>query len=127
MDKELTRLIGIPWKVGGRDYTGVDCGGLVILASLKLYNIYIPDMWVYTKDNNFEVARNALNDLQLFADPIDHVEEGAIVVLTIKDAVHYGLAVQGKYLTIFEKTRSHMRRFVPRSTYYRVRRDCKWG
>lgn len=126
MDKELTRLIGIPWKVHGRDYNGVDCGGLVILASRVLYGLTIPDMWEYNEENNLQTAREAVNDLSLFSDPIESAEDGAIAVIKFRNITHYGLVVDEKLLTVFESTSSHLRRLPPRADFYRIRGERKW-
>lgn len=128
MDKELTKLIGIPWKVHGRDYSGVDCGGLVILASRVLYGLTIPDMWEYGAENNLQVARDAVNDLSLFSDPTENAEDGAIAVMKFKDVFHYGLVVKGKILTISgEKQKSLMRRIPThyKVTFYRIRKEAE--
>lgn len=127
MDKSLSTLIGIPWKVHGRDYSGVDCGGLVILASRVLYGLTVPDMWEYGAENNLQVAREAVNDLSLFSDPIEAAEDGAIAVIKFKNITHYGLVVGDRLLTVFESTSSHLRRLPPRADFYRIRGERKWA
>lgn len=126
MDESLSKLIGITWKVHGRDYSGVDCGGLVILASRVLYGLSVPDMWEYTEENNLQTAREAVNDLSLFSDPIEAAEDGAIAVVKLRNITHYGLVVDGKLLTVFESTSSHLRRLPPRADFYRIRGERKW-
>ena len=126
MDESLSKLIGIPWKVHGRDYSGVDCGGLVILASRVLYGLSVPDMWEYTEENNLQTAREAVNDLSLFSDPIGSAEDGAIAVMKFRHITHYGLVVGDRLLTVFESTSSHLRRLPPRADFYRIRGERKW-
>lgn len=126
MDESLSKLIGIPWKVHGRDYSGVDCGGLVILASRVLYGLTISDMWEYSERNNLQVAREAVNDLSLFSDPIESAEDGAIAVMKFRHITHYGLVVGDRLLTVFESTSSHLRRLPPRADFYRIRGERKW-
>lgn len=126
MDESLSKLIGITWKVHGRDYSGVDCGGLVILASRVLYGLTVPDMWEYNEENNLQTAREAVNDLSLFADPIEAAEDGAIAVVKLRNITHYGLVVGDRLLTVFESTSSHLRRLPPRADFYRIRGERKW-
>ena len=39
----LSRFIGIPFKVGGEDFEGCDCWGLVKLYFKQILDIDIPD------------------------------------------------------------------------------------
>jgi cell wall-associated NlpC family hydrolase len=40
--KDLTKFLMIPYKKGGRDYSGADCYGLAILACAE-YGLQLPD------------------------------------------------------------------------------------
>jgi murein DD-endopeptidase / murein LD-carboxypeptidase len=55
--KNIKDLVGIPYKAGGRDTTGIDCLGLVA-EYLKAYNIILPEPeysehWAKEKSNTF--------------------------------------------------------------------------
>ena len=130
----LTDFIGIPWKVGGRDFDGIDCGGLCMLAARHLYGIEIPDMWKYDETNNLAITIKVLQDLYTLASQIDKPCNGDVISLQLSSGyVHYGLFINGRMLHISENTRSRLTRRAPRLNdniaYWRFGRggDHKWA
>ncbi len=118
----LERFIGIPWKVGGRDFDGVDCGGLCMLAACHLYGITIPDLWSYDDTDNLQVTEQVLQDLPRLAVRVAGPVNGVVVALQLSTGyVHYGLCVDGRMLHISEDTKSRLSRRIPqgnRVTYW---------
>ncbi len=107
----LLNFIGLPWKVGGRDFNGVDCGGLCMLAAHYLYNIEIPDVWQYDETNNLDVTIKVLQDLPKLALKVNKPSNGDVISLQLSTGyVHYGLFVDGRMLHISENTRSRLSR-----------------
>jgi len=130
----LTDFIGIPWKVGGRDFDGIDCGGLCMLAAKHLYDIHIPDMWQYDETNNLDVTMEVLQDLSKIASRVDKPSNGDVISLQLSAGyVHYGLFIDGRMLHISENTRSRLTRRAPRCNdniaYWRFSKvgDYKWA
>lgn len=117
----LERFIGIPWKVGGRDFNGVDCGGLCMLAAEHLFGVTIPDLWSYDV-NYLKVTGQVLQDLPSLATRVEAPEDSDVVALQLSTGyVHYGLCVAGRMLHISEDTKSRLSRRIPqgnRVTYW---------
>jgi cell wall-associated NlpC family hydrolase len=125
--KTLKDFIGIPWKVGGRDFDGVDCAGLCILAALWLYGIKLPDKWTYG-DNYLVATIQGLHDLSRMALQVTEPSDGDVIALRISTGyVHYGLCVGNRMLHISENTTSRLSRHVitgHRVTYWRFGREA---
>lgn len=72
----FSRYIGIPYKYKGRDFSGVDCYGLVYLIYKKEKNLNLPDfMHVdFTKnwyeDNDKHLIVDNINELWEIADSV---------------------------------------------------------
>ena len=113
----LADFIGIPWRVGGRDFDGIDCGGLCMLAARHLYGIEIPDMWQYDETNNLAITIEVLKDLHEIASRVGQPSNGDVISLQLSSGyVHYGLFINGRMLHISENTRSRLTRRTPRSS-----------
>ena len=111
---KLVDFIGLPWRVGGRGFDGVDCGGLCMLAASHLYGIKIPDMWQYDETNNLAITIKALQDLPKLAMSVDKPCNGDVISLQLSPGyVHYGLFIDGRMLHISENTRSRLSRRAP--------------
>lgn len=120
--KTLKDFIGLPWRIGGRDFDGVDCAGLCILAASYLYGIKLPDVWFY-EDNYLDMTIQGLQDLSRMASQVEKPECGDVVALQLSAGyVHYGLCVGNRMLHISEDTKSRLSRHIPqgrRITYWR--------
>lgn len=121
MDKNVGCFIGLPWKVGGRDFSGVDCGGLTILASRILFGKEIPDRWVYDSTTNLEATNQALTELPTFADEVSAPQDGDIAVFELRNSVHFGLVVGGRMLHIANDRTSRLCRIPKHCRYYRLK------
>lgn len=121
MDKELTGLIGLPWEIGGRDKDGVDCGGLVMLASRVLFDTEIPNKWEYGENDNLEATKQVLSDLPSFADEITHPHDGDIAVYERRRSVHFGIIVAGRMLHIADGGRSRLSRIPKHCRFFRMK------
>lgn len=42
LDKETQHWLGVPYKLGGNDFTGIDCSGLVLSIYRDVYKIKLP-------------------------------------------------------------------------------------
>ncbi len=54
----LQSFVGIPWRVGGRSFDGIDCVGLALLAQRELWGRELSFPWDYNpeRDVNLETA-----------------------------------------------------------------------
>jgi cell wall-associated NlpC family hydrolase len=124
----LADFIGIPWKVRGRDFNGIDCGGLCMLAAYYLYGIEIPDIWEYDETNNLDITIKVLQDLPLLALQVNKPTNGDVISLRLSPGyVHYGLFVDGRMLHISENTRSRLTRKIPNNNNVAYWRFGKGG
>lgn len=94
----------IPYKLGGRDYKGIDCWGLVVLAYKELFNLDIPtyDGTMSSVSNkNTKTAEDIINHLELSA-PFTRVEEpqyGDFVLINILgNPTHIGLMIDSSHM-----------------------------
>lgn len=131
---KLVDFIGLPWKIGGRNLDGVDCGGLCMLAARHLCGLQIPDLWQYDETNNLAVTIKVLDDLPRLAMRVNKPCSGDVISLRLSAGyVHYGLFVDGRMLHITENTRSRLSRHAPRYNdniaYWRFTKegDYKWA
>jgi cell wall-associated NlpC family hydrolase len=125
MDKSL---IGIPWKLGGRDRNGIDCLGLVILAERELFGVTIPDAWVYTEQDYGAVSLMAAAHMpELGYIPVDVPTDGDIAYIEIAGHGHLGVWIGGAILTIVEGGRSSWKRRRLPFRYFRPWEVGEWA
>ncbi len=111
MSRALTRLIGIPWQLGGRTREGCDCLGLAILAQRELWNREIPDLWRYGCGTYREVSRTAPRDLlRMGTVEVGTPRDGDVAFLLIRGYGHLSTVFGGALLTIYEGSRSLWRK-----------------
>lgn len=111
MSRNLTRLIGIPWQVCGRNREGCDCLGLALMAQRELFARNIPDLWAYSLDSYQEVSLRVPMDLSaLGAFEVGAPVDGDVAFLLIRGFGHLSTAVGGGLLTIYERSRSLWRK-----------------
>jgi len=82
-------FIGIPYKHLGRDESGLDCWGLVLLFYKKIKNIELPDYTEYIRDWH-DAGENTLQEqLDTFAglwDKVDSINKHDIVIFKDKNS-----------------------------------------
>lgn len=100
---DLNKLIGIPFKLDKKDFTGCDCRGIICLYYEQIKNKIIP-----FSDGKRIFFRNKKNDikrmlavLKSIASPIffDDLSEGDIVILKTKGNIGaLGVCINNKQL-----------------------------
>ena len=86
-------LIGIPYKVHGRDHSGMDCYGLVIEV-LKRKGITVPDIFYPDANNETNVKIMEILKEGIPNTKLDKPEEGAIVeILVFGQPSHVGVCL----------------------------------
>jgi len=96
---KITDLVGIPYRDGGRDYTGIDCLGLISIY-LKAYNILLPEPeysshWIKEKPETFG---KWLNDFVGSFDRVEKPQKGDIILFNNMDGVetHAGIMLDNQ-------------------------------
>jgi len=97
-------LVGIPYKIRGRDVNGMDCYGLIIEV-LKRIGKSVPD--VFYPDTGIETNKSVLNSLEA-AIPntkLEKPEEGAVVeILVMGQPSHVGVCLgDGTFIHALKK------------------------
>lgn len=108
---DLNQLIGIPFKLNKRDFTGCDCRGIVWLYYKQIKNRILPPItdggriWLRNRHRDTE---RLINILYTIATPVtfDDLDEGDIVVLKSV----YGYGALG--VCINNKQVLHMDKFI---------------
>jgi len=108
-------LTGIPWRVGGRDYSGVDCLGLAYLAQRDLYGKEVNLSYIYKEENILSMSRTILKEMTKFTVPVDIPRIGDIVLLKFRSSLHIATYVDMDLLLhIFSEKRSRLTRLSGR-------------
>jgi cell wall-associated NlpC family hydrolase len=99
----LNDYIGIPYVVGGRDFDGVDCYGLVKLVYAMEYSETLPD-WLTDQMDMREKAKSiesAVTSGEFTA--VENPKDGDFVICyRAKAAHHLGLYYAGSVLHAYE-------------------------
>lgn len=111
-------LIGIPWKLHGRDKSGYDCYGLAIEVEARLGKT-LQD--VYYEDNNAELCSGKASTLNV--KPTKKIEVGNILQMTFNNELHIGIVISPS--TFIHSTRNQGVRIsrigaIPYSQVYEV-------
>lgn len=59
----IRKSIGVPYRELGRDFTGLDCWGLIVRAYQDIFNINLPD-FSYLADLKYQEAEKGFADLK---------------------------------------------------------------
>lgn len=78
--RDYSKYIGIPFEFGGRDYTSLDCYGLVMLLYKEIHGINIPDVISPT----FISKIHDLVEVEKLKWTPSPVEEGSVLIFNIK-------------------------------------------
>lgn len=93
---DVGRYVGIPYVHGGRDFSGVDCYGLVYLVYREEFGIVLPRYDGVPDEKEWhEVAVALANEAKSSGrwQPTDHFREGDVVEFKILKAPHIGIYV----------------------------------
>lgn len=120
MDKDLGRYIGIPWKLGGRDLSGCDCYGLVLLVQRDLFGVFIPDRIRYTEADYQRASRLAVGEmLALGFAPVNRPKTGDLAYAEVRGFGHMAVFIEGGHLTTIEGGASTWKKRKLPFVYYR--------
>lgn len=88
------KALDIPFKEQGRDYTGADCWGLIVLAYRDLFGITLPSNDEYYKDvKNYKELAEALSHREGWL-PTEAPVTGDVVLFNLSGRpFHIGLMV----------------------------------
>lgn len=116
----LADLVGIPWKIGGRNTTGTDCVGLAIMAQKAINNRELHFLQVYNMYNIYQKSRIIRDEIMQMCVPIETPEEGSLGLFFFPGGVetpggwHVVTFVDGeRFLHIFEERESRISRLTP--------------
>jgi len=76
-------IVGIPWKVGGRDENGVDCVGLALLAQKELCGKTYPFPHNYNPETDVFKEAELLEWLHSIAEEVSIPEVYGLVVIQL--------------------------------------------
>lgn len=94
----INEYIGTPFKFDGRDKSGVDCWGLVVLYYLHVLGMELPD-WVVGDKSKHWVTQTLDTESEARCRWLDKPEENAIVFAKRKVAAHHaGVVCKGGVL-----------------------------
>mgnify|MGYP001176944339 FL=1 len=116
MDNRIVKLVGIPWVLGGRDYTGADCVGLFLLAQRDLFSRPIQGEWLYDEATYADMSHTIPGELLRlgFSEAPFPAMDGDAIVIRIARHMHLGTVVAGHLLQTAENGKSAWGR-LPRS------------
>ena len=99
----VDKVLNVPYKEGGRDYSGVDCWGLCILAYQEIMQIQLPLFSnIYYKDmsNYQETVDNLLNkkdELDEIFEEVNDPQFGDLILCTMLGRpLHIGFVIDRK-------------------------------
>ena len=89
----LADFIGIPYASHGRELSGLDCWGLVILAAQELYGLKLPDYAGYSDSCDGNQTALLFESRNLWQSvPLEDAQPGDVLVIKLAGyPVHAGL------------------------------------
>ncbi|MCU0403910.1 MAG: NlpC/P60 family protein [Chitinophagaceae bacterium] len=83
--KTVSEWMGVPYKFGGNDKSGVDCSGLIHHIFPVVYNLQVPRVTVQLQQKSTPVNRNALKEGDLVFFKINTKEVGHAGIYLFND------------------------------------------
>jgi len=130
----INDYIGLPYRVNGRDRSGVDCYGLILLVARDRLGVELPDWQMTTVGDLAEVSRALADNVaaemsRARAYRVDDFEPWAVVVVERAGAAHHiGLCLGNGVLHAYRRrsgssfdVRSRFDMTFPHRSYYRWR------
>lgn len=109
----MMKYIGIPYLDKGRDFTGCDCYGLLMLYYKNELGIDIPDVNISAKEPRRSLAKY-LEEIQKHWRELPYPEPNAGVAMCLNPehpmmVTHFGVMIDEKrMLHTYENTNSHI-------------------
>jgi probable lipoprotein NlpC len=100
MDTGISKYIGIPYKLNGRDFSGTDCLGLVWLY-LRDQGINFPDGDGLPIDENWQdnAETRFIDGLDDIANRVDTPQKNDIVIIHyFRQSAHIGVMIDSQYM-----------------------------
>lgn len=121
------RFIGLKYKDRGRDWSGVDCYGLVELFYKEELGVAVPSYDYSTADNRTEVAREMERGMGEWVR-IEEPEPGDVIVFRIFGLpIHTGIyAGEGDFLHTFRRTETCFERLDSLTWADRIHGIFRW-
>jgi cell wall-associated NlpC family hydrolase len=83
-------LVGLPYKAHGRDETGLDCFGLILIIASR-NGTPIPDVWYKGFDPSLIKLAEQMN-----VEKTDKLQAGCIIEMENKGRLHLGYSLDDK-------------------------------
>ena len=80
---DLQSFVGIPWRVGGRGFDGIDCVGLALLAQRELWGREYPFPWRYNPEKDVSLESVMYDWLPTISTPCAAPVVGGIAVVEL--------------------------------------------
>ena len=110
----LADLVGIPWKVGGRDRSGIDCVGLAILAQKVLCDRDLDFRQSYDESTQYERSVLIRDEVERIMERTTAPRIGSVGLFYVEKCWHVVTYTDAMYfLHVFEGRTSRISRLTP--------------
>ena len=110
----LADLVGIPWKVGGRDRSGIDCVGLAILAQKVLRGRDLDFRQPYDEPTQYERSVLIRDEVERIMERTTAPRIGSVGLFFFEKCWHVVTFTDAMYfLHVFEGRTSRISRLTP--------------
>jgi len=83
------KYIGLPYRLGGRDWNGVDCWGLLYLYFKEERGILLPELSECATWNLLELSSELVKGVQQGWKLLREPEEGCAVAMSLRTVPHH--------------------------------------
>lgn len=85
----IAKYVGLPYRSGGRDETGIDCWGLVFLVYPREFGIAVPVLPGVSANSALGIHRTIVETVKQDWLPIEKPIDGCVVTMSQKTAEHH--------------------------------------